>query len=161
MSLVRARRGPHAVSAMIYGLIVSASVMAAAGERGSVWDVTISVLVAVLVYWIADAFSEVLSHQIVSESTPTRAHVVDLLRTRWALVEASYAPLLLVVLFRAAGATTNAAIEAGLGTATVLLAAFGWTAAARRGSGILGRVTAAVLTGALGLVMVVLKTTTH
>ncbi|HEY5076368.1 MAG TPA: hypothetical protein VIJ48_02580 [Acidimicrobiia bacterium] len=161
MSLVHTHRRPHAVSAMIYGLIVSASVMAAAGERGSVWDVTISVLIAVVVYWVADAYSEVLSHQIVSESAPTRAQVVDLLRTRFALVEAAYAPLLLVLVFRAAGATTNTAIDAGLSTATVLLATFGWTAAARRGSGMFGRVTAAVLTGALGLVMVVLKTTTH
>jgi hypothetical protein len=148
-------------AAGIYGLVVSGSVMAAAGEHGSVWDVTISVFVTVLVYWIAESYSEVLGHHIVGGARLVVADVASLAYRRFALVEASYTPLLIVLGARAFGASTEAAIDAGLVTATALLGVFGWVAATRRGSAIAGRTGAAFSAVAFGIVMIALKTLLH
>ena len=84
-----------------------------------------------------------------------------LLRQRWALVEASYAPLVVVVAVRVLGGSTDAAINAGLLTATVMLAGFGWVAASRRGSAGFMRVATALLSASFGVVMIALKALLH
>jgi hypothetical protein len=145
----------------IYGLVISGSVMAAAGEHGSVTDVAVSVLVTVLVYWVAEAYAQVLGQGIAGDDPLTAGAVAGLLSRRWALVEASYLPLVVVLLTRLAGASTTAAIDSGLVTAALLLAAFGWIAASRRGSTMFMRLVAAVAAGCFGAVAITLKTLLH
>ena len=148
-------------SAAIYGLVVSGSVMAASGEHGTVTDVAITVFVTVLVYWIAEAYAEVLGRQMSADRGLAFADVVQLASRRFALVEASYAPLLVVLIGRAIGAGTAVAIDSGLVTAAVLLALFGWVAAQRRGAGALGRIATALGAGLFGVVTITLKTLLH
>jgi hypothetical protein len=156
------RRGSqHAVAAGIYGLVVTASVMATAGERGSVVRVAISVVVAVVVYWIAEVYSDVLAHHLVERHHVTLDDLRVLLRERAMLVEASAVPLVVAILVRVVGAGVDVAVTSGLVTATVLLACLGWTAAARAGSARRVCVLAAVVTGCFGLVMIGLKTLIH
>jgi len=154
-------RRQSTASAAIYGLVVSAAVMAAAGEHGTVFDVVTSVVVTVLIYWIAEAFSEVLGQQVATAEPMGRGATLVLLRQRWALVEASYAPLVVVVAVRVLGGSTDAAINAGLLTATVMLAGFGWVAASRRGSAGFMRVATALLSASFGVVMIALKALLH
>jgi hypothetical protein len=155
------RRRQRAISAGIYGLIVSTAVAAVAGEHGTVKDVTLSVLVAVFVYWLADAYSEALSLSVIDQHTRPRTLMRGLLTERWALVEASFVPLLVMIVARAFGAGTNTAINLGLFTATALLGVIGWIAATRRGSRVLTRLGLALVTAGFGLVMIALKTILH
>jgi hypothetical protein len=152
------RRTEHrVVSAAIYGLVVSAAVMATAGDHLTVFQVAISVLVTVFTYWIAESYSEILAREVIEPARITRAEVAGLLRDRWPLVEASYIPLLAALLARLFGASPNTSINVGLATATILLGGFGMYAAVRRGSGWVGRLTASLVTASFGMVMIVLK----
>lgn len=149
------------VSAAIYGLIVSGAVMAAAGEHGSVHDVVITVFVTVLVYWAAESYADVLGEQIAEERRSTWRRVWELLRLGWPLVEASYVPLVVLLIAWAVGASTTAAITAGLVTNALLLVALGWIASIQIEKSLPVRIAAATFAGAFGMIMIGLKTILH
>ena len=159
----RLERVAHAsrLAAAIYGLIVSGAVMAAAGEHGTVREVAITVFVTVLVYWLAESYADVLGEQIAEERPSTWARTRELLRQGWPLVEASYVPLVVMVLAWAVGMSTTNAITAGLVTNALLLVALGWIASAQSHSSIPARAVSAALAGAFGMVMIVIKTLLH
>ena len=149
------------LAAAIYGLIVSGAVMAAAGEHGTVREVAITVFVTVLVYWLAESYADVLGEQIAEERPSTWARTRELLRQGWPLVEASYVPLVVMVLAWAVGMSTTNAITAGLVTNALLLVALGWIASAQSHSSIPARAVSAALAGAFGMVMIAIKTLLH
>jgi hypothetical protein len=149
------------VSAAIYGLIVSGAVMAAAGEHGSVWDVAITVFITVLVYWAAESYADVLGEQIAEERRSNWRRARELLRQGFPLVEASYVPLVVLLIAWIAGASTTAAITAGLVTNALLLVALGWIASKQVERSLPARITAAALAGAFGMIMIAIKTLLH
>jgi len=144
-------------AAGIYGAIITAAIIAAAGGKLPTVALAVSVLVTLLVYWIAEEYAEVLGEQATGGHLPTRASVRYALTSTWPMVSASYIPLLALVVTRAAGASSTAAANVGLGIAVLLLIYHGWSAG--RASQLHGwRLAGAVLTAAgLGLVMVALK----
>jgi hypothetical protein len=144
-------------AAGIYGAIITAAVLAAAGGKLPTVALTVSILVTLLVYWIAEEYAEVLGEQATHGRLPTRASILGALTSTWPMVSASYLPLLALVLARLAGAAPPAAANAGLVVAVVLLTYHGWSAG--RAAQLRGwRLVVAVLTAAaLGLVMVLLK----
>jgi hypothetical protein len=149
------------IAAAIYGLIVSGAVMAAAGEHGSVRDVAVTVFITVLVYWAAESYADVLGEQIAEERRSTWPRARELLRQGWPLVEASYVPLVVLVIAWLLGASTTAAITAGLVTNALLLIALGWIASKRTSTSIPARIGAAALAGAFGMIMIAVKTLLH
>ncbi len=144
-------------AAGIYGAIITAAILAAAGGKLPTVALAISVLITLLVYWIAEEYAEVLGQQASGGQLPTRASILAALASTWPMVSASYIPLLALVVARLAGASPTVAANVGLVVAIVLLTYHGW--AAGRASQLRGwRFAGAVLTAAaLGLVMVVLK----
>jgi hypothetical protein len=152
-------RIPH-VAPAIYGLVVSSASMASADPGGPAWKVVVAVLVTVLVYWVAEQYAAVLADRMEGRSTSVR-HVAASLRHGWPMVQASYAPLVVLVGARLLGATTQTAVLVALVFTTALLAFFGWLAGRRSGMTGLGLVSAALLSGSLGLVMIALKLTLH
>jgi hypothetical protein len=149
------------VSAAIYGLIVSGAVMAAAGEHGSAWDVAITVFITVLVYWAAESYADVLGEQIAEERRSTWSRARELLRQGWPLVEASYVPLVVLLIARMVGASSTVAITAGLVTNALLLVALGWIASMQTERSLPRRMLAAALAGAFGVIMIAIKTLLH
>jgi hypothetical protein len=149
------------LAAAIYGLIVSGAVMAAAGEHGSVRDVAITVFITVLVYWAAESYADVLGEQIAEARPSTWARSWELLRQGWPLVEASYVPLIVLVVAWAVGASTTGAITAGLVTNALFLVALGWIASAQTSRSVPVRIASAALAGAFGMVMIAIKTILH
>jgi hypothetical protein len=149
------------VSAAIYGLIVSGAVMAAAGEHGSARDVAITVFITVLVYWAAESYADVLGEQIAEERRASWARARELLRQGWPLVEASYVPLIVLVIAWLLGAGTTLAINAGLVANALLLVALGWIAAAQADRSLPRRIAAAATAGAFGMIMIAIKTLLH
>src|ERR1700761_4731571 len=144
-------------AAGIYGAIVTAAILDTAGGHVSTAALVVSVVVTLLVYWIAEEYAEVVGEQVEGGRLPSRASVRRALTATWPMVSASYAPLLALVLARVAGASAVTAANIGLAAAIVLLTFHGWSAgrAARLHGWPLFLATSVAL--ALGLVMVALK----
>ena len=144
-------------AAGIYGAIITAAIIAAAGGKLPTTALAVSVLVTLLVYWIAEEYAEVLGEQVTGGELPTRASVRAALTSTWPMVSASYAPLLAVVLATVAGASALTAANIGLVVAMVLLAIHGWLAG--RAAQLQGwkLLVATSIAAGLGLVMILLK----
>jgi len=145
------------VAAGIYGAIVTAAILAAAGGKLPTAALVVSVVVTLLVYWLAEEYAELLGEQTEKGALPTWAYVRRALAATWPMVSASYLPLLALVLARLAGASPLTAANVGLVVAVVVMTFYGWRAG--RAAQLHGRqlffVTAAA--AALGLVMILLK----
>lgn len=144
-------------SAGIYGSIVTAAILAAAGDYLRTGVLAVSVVVTLLVYWIAEEYAELLGEQVEDGRLPTWRRVRDAMASTWPMVSASFAPLLALVLARVAGASGPDAANVGLAAAVVLLMFHAWSAG--HASHLRGRQLATVTCAAavLGLVMVALK----
>jgi hypothetical protein len=144
-------------AAGIYGAIITAAILDTAGGHVSTTVLVISVVVTLLVYWIAEEYAEVLGEHTAGGRLPSWAYIQGSLVSRWPMVSASYAPLLAVVLTRAAGASELTAANFGLVVAILLLTVHGWLAGrAAQLQGWKLVITASIAAG-LGLVMILLK----
>jgi len=144
-------------AAGIYGAIITAAIIAAAGGHLRTGALVVSVVVTLVVYWLAEEYAELLGEQATGGMLPSRAYMRQALAATWPMVSASYLPLLALVLARAAGASSYVAANVGLAATILLLVTHAWMAAraARlRGWRLLFAVSVAA---ALGLTMVVLK----
>jgi hypothetical protein len=144
-------------AAGIYGAIVTAAILDTAGGHVSTAVLVVSVVVTLLVYWIAEEYAEVVGEQVEGGPLPSRASVRRALTSTWPMVSASYAPLLALVLARLAGASDLTAANVGLVAAVVLLTVHGWLAA--RAAQLHGwpLFLATSIAAALGIVMILLK----
>jgi len=144
-------------AAGIYGAIITASVMAAAGGSLPTLALALAVLVTLVVYWLAEEYAEVLGRQATGGHVPSWASIRARLAGSWPIVSASFAPLAVLVVARLAGASAFAAANIGVGAAVVLLTAHGWSAG--RAAQLTGwQLTACTsIAAVLGLVMVALK----
>ena len=144
-------------AAGIYGTIITAAVIAATGVRLTTLALVISVLVTLLVYWVAEEYAELLGEQLEAGRLPTRLEVRTALAATWPMVSASYVPLLALVLARWLGASPSAAANVGLVVAVMLMIFYGWSAG--RAARVDGKrmVVITSVAAALGLMMIVLK----
>src|SRR5215471_12580180 len=124
-------------AAGIYGAIITAAILDTAGGHVSTTALVVSVVVTLLVYWIAEEYAEVLGEHTAGGRLPSWAYIQGSLVSSWPMVSASYLPLLVV--------------------AIVLLTLHGWLAG--RAAQLQGRklVIATSIAAALGLVMIFLK----
>jgi hypothetical protein len=157
------RRGTPAGSpgerraAGVYGAIITAAILAAAGGKLPTAALVVSVVVTLLVYWLAEEYAELLGEQTEKGVLPTWAYVREALAATWPMVSASFLPLLALVLARLVGASPLTAANVGLAVAVVAMTIHGWLAgraAQLRGRRLLFVTSAAA---ALGLVMILLK----
>lgn len=150
---------PREQAAAIYGTIVSASVMAAAPQT-SIVAVIVAVLVTVLVYWIAERYAELLAAYTHGHRL-TRADVTHSLREGLPMIQASYAPLVVLVAAALLGAETSTALTIAMAFTAGWLFLMGWAAGRRRG--LTGWPLAAVTgtAGLLGIILIILKFSLH
>jgi hypothetical protein len=144
-------------AAGIYGAIVTAAILDTAGGHVSTTVLVISVVVTLLVYWIAEEYAEVLGEHTAGGRLPGRAYIQSSLASSWPMVSASYVPLLALVLAKVAGVSDLAAANVGLVVAIVLLTIHGWLAG--RAAQLQGwkLAIATSIAAGLGLVMILLK----
>jgi hypothetical protein len=144
-------------AAGIYGAIITAAILDTAGGHVSTAALAVSVVVTLLVYWIAEEYAEVLGEQAAGGQLPSRASIQGALVSTWPMVTASYLPLLAVVLASVAGASELTAANVGLVVAIVLLTVHWWlpgrAAQLQRGK----LLVATSIAAGLGLVMILLK----
>ena len=145
----------------IYGLVVCSATLAAAAIGGQESLVAVSVLVTVVVYWMAESYSQALARHGHKHAALGWSGMKAILGQGWPMVSASFLPLVTLLVVGALGAPVLVAVNAALGVATVLLIGAGWTAS--RGSGLRGwrLVTSTAVSAVFGLVMVGLKNLLH
>jgi hypothetical protein len=144
-------------AAGIYGAIITAAILVAAGAKLPTAALVISVVVTLLVYWLAEEYAELLGEQAEKGVLPTWPSIRGALAATWPMVSSSYLPLLVLVVARLAGATPLTAANVGLVVAIVVLTVHAWwagRAAQLRGRRLLLVTSAAAV---LGLVMIALK----
>ncbi|MGH3197762.1 MAG: hypothetical protein ACRDOH_08215 [Streptosporangiaceae bacterium] len=144
-------------AAGIYGTIITAAVIAATGPHLATLALVVSVLVTLLVYWVAEEYAELLGEQLEGGRLPTWQDVRAALAATWPMVSASYVPLLALVLARWFGASSSAAANVGLVVAVILMIFYGWSAG--RAAQLDGKRLFIIssMAAALGLMMIVLK----
>jgi hypothetical protein len=144
-------------AAGIYGTVVTAAVIAAGGNQLSTTELEVTVLVTLIVYWLAEQYAELLGEHTHDGRLPRRDQVLSSLSSAWPMVSASFIPLVSLLLARVAGSSASGAAAIALVVTVVLLIVHGYAAA--RAAGFTGvRLVAVTSTaGLLGVVMVVLK----
>jgi hypothetical protein len=144
-------------AAGIYGTIITAAVLAAAGDHVPTLPLAVSILVTLVVYWLAEEYAEMLGEQLADGQLPTWADIRRALAATWPMVTASYIPLLAVILARVLGAAPPESANVGLVVAIVLLMIYAWSAG--RAAHLHGRQLLVItsIAAALGLLMIILK----
>jgi hypothetical protein len=143
----------------IYGTVISASVLAALDDQKPIWTAVVTVVVTVLVYWLAERYSVLLAAHMREERTVDQVRAI--LRHGWMMVEASYTPVVVLIVAGLLGATTRTAITAALYYTTGLLLVLGWMAGRRGGQSGLALAGTVAFVGGLGVVVVMLKFALH
>lgn len=141
----------------MYGTIVTAAILAAAGDELHVPELAISVLVTLAVYWVAEEYAEILGETMTGSRLPTWRYALATLAATWPMVSASALPLLLLLLAWVLGASGYAASNVALAGAVAELMFYAWRAG--RGARLPARQQAGLTIAAavLGLAMILLK----
>jgi hypothetical protein len=144
-------------AAGIYGAIVTAAILDTAGGKVSTAALAISVVVTLLVYWLAEEYAAVLGEQVEGGRPPSWDYIWGALTASWPMVSASFLPLVALVLARLAGASALTAANVGLVAAVILLTVHGWLAS--RAAQLSGwrLFFATSIAAGLGIVMILLK----
>lgn len=147
-------------AAGIYGVIVSAAVMASSHASSAV-AIAVSVLVTLIVYWSAERYSRLVAQRIHEGHRPTWCQVRPQLTTGWEIVTASALPVAVLVVLRLLGVDLDLAVIWALVCSTLLLCLAGWEVG-RHGQ-LTGpeRLASAAVAGTFGAVMILLKTVLH
>lgn len=151
------------VTEAIYGLILAMSVIAVSAEYASsnAGLVGVTVLVTGVVFWLAHVYARVLAGSLTTHRTPNRSEVREAIRHDWPLVEVTI-PLVLILALGALDVVADkTAILAATLAVLVELVAAGAYAARASGAGLLGTVASALIAGALGSAVVLLKALVH
>jgi hypothetical protein len=149
------------VASEIYGLVVCSATLAAAAASGQESFVEVSVLVTVVVYWMAESYSRALARHSLKDAPLGWSDIRAILSQGWPMVSASFLPLLTLVVLGALRAPISVAVNVSLAVATVLLVGAGWSAS--RASGLRGwrLLTSTAASAVFGLTMVGLKNLLH
>jgi hypothetical protein len=144
-------------AAGIYGTIITAAVIAAGGNVLSTAALEATVLVTLIVYWIAEQYAELLGEHTQAGRFPTGRQIRASFASSWPMVSASFLPLLSLLVARFFGASELAGAEVALLVTILLLLFHGYAAGKAAGLEGLLLVAATGTAGMLGVVMVVLK----
>ena len=144
----------------IYGIIVSAAVMAASHAE-SATAVVVSVLITLLIYWSAERYSRLVAERIHDARRPTWRQVRGQLTTGWEFVTASALPLAVLVVLRLMGADLKAAVLGGLVCSTALLCLAGWKIGSSGHLAWVERLLTTAVAGLFGIGLIVLKAALH
>ena len=136
---------------------MTAAIIAAGGSQLSTWALAVTIVVTLVVYWLAEEYAELLGEQTRGGRLPSMDVVRSSLAAAWPMVTASLLPLAALGLARLCGASSVNAAWVALGMAVVLLVFHGYGAARAAGLRGIRLVTVSATAGVLGLVMVLLK----
>jgi hypothetical protein len=146
----------------VYGIITIGALLAAeSGLRDSYADTVGSTSIAVVLYWFAHSYADVLGLRLSKQRLLTWSELWRTFVQDWSIVRGASAPLLALLVAWAAGASLQTAVGAGVWTAAVSLVVFE-VAAGLRSHAKPAELTLEVLVGAtMGLALLVLRALLH
>ena len=149
-------------AAGVYGSILVAALIAALSEEhASAGRLSAAVLATLVVFWLAHVWADALGEYAATGDRPDAAMLARLGSRQWPLLEAGLVPLAALLPGWIGVYSDETAITISLTLAAAQLFAWGY-AAGRAGHGRrLAAIGSALITGSLGLVLVLLKITVH
>ena len=159
-AMVRPLDTPEATAAGIYGVIVSAAVMAAT-HAPTAAAVVAAALVTLCIYWAAERYALIVAERIHEGHRPSWRLVWRRMTSGWEIVTASVLPLLVLVLARLLGAELRTAVLCGLACSTVVLCAAGWHVGRGGRLTTTERLVSGAVAGIFGVGLILLKALLH
>lgn len=154
---------PANVAGSIYGEILAMSTVATLSLDDSLssWSLLGGLVATMLVFWLAHAYSEIVSLRVQAPDGLTGVGVLHVLASEWPLVQAA-APGVVAVALAGLGVYERG-VGVRLAIALGALSLFGWGIAIGRRSGFgwLATTAAATVTAALGVALVGLELSLH
>jgi membrane protein YqaA with SNARE-associated domain len=147
---------------VVYGIVLIGALLAAeSGSHESFADTLGSALIALGIYWLAHAYSEVLGRRLASPGRLTVGMLWRALKYEWALVEGAAIPLVALVLAWVAGTTQETAVTVALWSAVGGLILFELVAGIRSNATRRELALDAGVGVAMGLAILALKVILH
>ncbi|RDV44118.1 hypothetical protein DOE76_13815 [Leifsonia sp. ku-ls] len=149
--------------ASIYGTIVYASVVAAASgehdDQASAVRLLVFSLVSIVVFWLAHVYSTALGYHGDAARVGDRvsASIAHALRESGGMLEAAIVPSIALLLAALGVLPADFGVALALWLAVVMLAVLGYSVFLMRGRPFLVCLAGAVVTGAFGVVVILLK----
>ena len=154
------RHDREATASGIYGVIVSSAVMSASHAEKA-YQVLVSVLVTLVVYWGAERYARIVAERIHEGHRPSWTTVRRQLTHGWEMVTASTLPLVVLGVTSLLGAELSTAVLAALACSTVLLCVAGWAVGRDGRLTSRERLASTLVAGLFGLMFVGLKALLH
>jgi hypothetical protein len=147
---------------LIYGVLAIGAVLAAeSGSHEHYIDTASSAVIAILLYWLAHAYADVLGHRLEAHTRLSIAVLGRALRDEAGILMGSVLPLLALLLCWIFGAALATGVEAALWTTVLSLIAFELLAGLRAKSTPRELAFEAGIGVAMGLAIIALKVVLH
>jgi hypothetical protein len=149
--------GGRRTASAIYGTIITASVIAA-GAGLTTRSLAVTVVVTLVIYWLAEQYAVLVGEHTHGGRLPGRAQIAQSMATTAPMITASFIPVVVLVVVRVAGASAGTAAKTALVVTVVLLVVHGERAGWAAGLRGVRLVVITAVAGLFGVTMVVLKT---
>jgi hypothetical protein len=163
-ALPKSARGRSAQSLQegIYGTVLVISLIAVASEyRATDLEVIGSVAATVVVFWLAHVYAGMVAGRMALGHPVGWAGMKERMAENWPLIEAAFLPLAAVAIGALDIISEDDGVALALGVGILVLAGYGVSVARQERQGFWGIARTAVVNGAFGLVIVVLKVVVH
>jgi membrane protein YqaA with SNARE-associated domain len=153
---------PVNVARLVYGTVVVGGLLAAeAPERETYPEVLASVMIALLVYWMAHSYAEVTARRIEERGRLTTTALADSMRHEVWILFGAAVPVLPLVIWWIAGGTVPAAVTAAVWTSAGMIVVYEVVAGLRAelsGKEMLAQIAIGAM---LGVLVIALKVVLH
>jgi hypothetical protein len=147
---------------VVYGLITVGALLAAeSGLHDTYLEAVGSVVLALMLYWLAHAYSEQLGDRLTTHERLTPQALGEALLREWAIVRGAALPLLALVVAWTTGASQETGVLIGVWTAAGSLVAFELLAGIRAKSTPGELVLEGCVGATMGLAIVALRVILH
>lgn len=151
------------VERSIYGQILAASLVVVLSEDKSLssQQLLVWLVVTLLVFWLAHAYSDVIAARVERERRPLATQVRRSLRLEWPVAQAGILPGLALAAGWTAALSTKSAVDLAIGVAVLQLALWGLALARRSHLGPLRTIAVIAMNAGFGLALIGLKVFVH
>lgn len=161
-SQLRRQLVAHRASELLYGAVVSASVLAVASVHSDQADrVALATVGVAVIYWLTHVYVDAIGGRFLDPDHTTSWRLRNAVATNWAVLIGAAPPVLVYGLGRALGLGVSTAGWVAMWSAVALLMGAGGVAAARAGARRGALVAEVLVCGSLGVVVIALKYLLH
>lgn len=159
---LRRQLAAHRASELLYGAVVSASVLAVASVHSDQVDrVALATIGVAIIYWLTHVYVDAIGGRFLDPDHTTLWRLRHAVSTNWAVLVGAAPPVLVYLLGRAVGLGVATAGWVAMWSAVALLMVAGGIAGHRAGARGRALVAEVAVCGSLGVVVIALKYLLH